>query len=402
MSRKRPSGITSRVSSSVLSRFLHRSRRSGITYRAFMAANLMMMKNRMHSRSTCISVHEIYHGTVHGVNCAGTRCVFSTSSYNVVSTVRRRSPSVGHNMMHGARRRRKTNSRKVVFNCTYSSATRCVPLPLSLTRVALLRLTHVHGRRPRLVPCLHPSSGSRFAIRCTSSRAPIHVRAVMLSARRSSFRTKFNVKATRGSRTMHRGVRSSIGGVLLPQIVTRLPRGTRGLFGSSVVLRIGPANGFMVKNPRNSANLANHGVVMSACNNENTRNNKTFSKGSPDGMSHSTTCTTECVTGGVITTNMTGPVLVRVSCTVKMTRPIDVFMSACKADGIGLASNRVTRHVKRVFSLEPTGVMRGFKLHGPVCTPATTCYRFNESPCAGGMGLVHNKRRMRHRVRFFK
>lgn len=366
----------------MLSGLLTFSPDSGMTYRALIAAKRMILTKRI-GADTCVSLRLMTHRMVGGVKCAGNRCVFRDGSYNMFSTVRRRDTSVGHNMRHRSPVGRNTNSRKVVFNCTAGRARGCVPLSLSLTRHVLLILTSVHHRKGR-VACLHPSTGDRIAVRCSSGNGPIHVSAVIMSARRSSFvrPTSSSTRTRLGtSRRVLTVVHGSIVRVLVPHIVTSVRRTSMlTLFGSGVVCRIGPANGFIVNNPRNSANLAKHGVVMSACNNGNTRNNNTFSNGSPDGMSHDTTCTTHRVTGGLITTNITSRVLMRISCTVNITHPVGVCMSACKHDGIGVDSNRVTGGVSRLFSLHPGTVRRHLGLHGPVCDRATTCKRVKHRP----------------------
>ncbi len=323
------------------------------------------------------------------MKCAGDRCGFSKSSYNILYTVRRRDTSVRHNIIESDRSRRNTNSRKVVFNCTYSRASRCVPINVRLTRVLVRRLTHVHRRNGR-VACLHPSNGKRIAIRCDSTNLPRQVRAVIIDTRRSRFIATSSVSTARTSRHVQRRVRRSIHAVLLPEIQSHYSRGMLSLFSSSLILLIGPAKGFIVNNPSNSAKLAKEGVVISACNNHKTRNNNTFSNGSPSGISHSTTCVTQCVTGGYITTNITGRVLIRLTCTVNITRPIDICIGACKSTRITEASNRVTTILSRLFSLHPGTVRQRLGLHRPVCHRATTCNRVNHRDAAiiGAFGDV--------------
>lgn len=363
MARKRPSGVYSRVSSTVLSRLVERSPVDHMTYRAYYAANLMVIVKRVAAR-TCMSVRGVIHSAIHRVKCAEKGCKFSTSAYNIVAALSRRSTSVTLKMSGTLRTGRggvssrsvrtvKTKSRNVVFNCTSSRARRCVPCPITVTRGLTLRLAGIHGSKA--LACLHPSKGARIAMRCGRSNSMGHLSTIILSARRSPSIAR-------------RRVRRSVGGCMFSRVVpTRLMSRRAGFF-------VGPAKHFMVNKPRKSDKLAKHGVVISACNKVTHRNNNTFSKGSYAGMSHSTTCTTHCTTGGIMTTKLTGGYRVRLSCTVNITRPASVTISAFKAKG--LSSAGLIRVLHRGFSFHPTKVVGVLSLEEPVCGRATTCKRF--------------------------
>ncbi len=359
MARNRPSGVYSGVSSSMLSRYLHRSPVSEMTYRAAYAANLILYLNRV-AAGTSLSVSSVIHSMMGRVNCSETGCNFSSRAYSILATVRGRSPSVTVNISRTLRAENRsgfsvnTNSRNVVFNFTYSRAPRLVPVPVSLTRGLAEGLARIEGGNA--LSCLHPSNGSRIAVRCISG-GPIEISAVIVSARRSPRMARTRVRT------------SVVTDVVGPMVPTRLVSGSAGVF-------VGPANHFMVNKPRNSDNLAKEGVVMSACNNCSHRNNKTFDNGSPAGISHSTTCTTHCMTGGVMTTNLTAGYRVRLTCTVNMTRPMSLLIRAFNATAIRRSG--VVRTMGGIFSLHPTTVVRTLSLEGPVCHSLTTCNRVNE------------------------
>lgn len=194
IARNRPSGIYSRVSSTVLSSLLTRSPSDRITIRASTTANIFLIFNRIAS-GKCYSIRSGIHRALHGVNCASSRINLSTSSYNIITTVARRDTRVGRNITHLANSRRattdhrrhcrtrNTNSRNIVFNCTASRAPALVPLPVCLTRRLTFHLARIHGSNR--IPRLHPSNGARMAVRCSSGSGPIHLSAILVSARRS-------------------------------------------------------------------------------------------------------------------------------------------------------------------------------------------------------------------------
>ncbi len=358
MARKRPSGITSVISSTVLSTCVTLSGGSRVTYRAYMAASFYVMFNRVAStnRLSSTRVGGVVESTVVRVNCSGPRLGFSNRGYRVMGGLRRRSTSVGRNISHKSRRA-NTKSRNVVFNFTAGRARSLVPFPVSLTHGLAGRLAELE--RDKRVPCLEPSNGTRISIGCSGRKGMISLSTMMLSARRSR-------AVSRGRRRLGRSVHRGLFGAIVP----------RRLVARGAGRRVGPAKGFRVNNPRKSTKLANHGVVISACKKCTHRNKKTFSNGSYAGMSEDTYCVTECVTGGVITDKLTRGYRVRLSCTVKITRPASMVMSAFKAK-TSVNSLAFRRVMHRGFELAPSKVVRALHLESAGCGPATGCNRFN-------------------------
>lgn len=183
IARNRPSGVYSRVSSTVISTCLARSPTSRITIRTFISNGILALTNRI-SSSTAISIATLTQGIVTSVNCASPTLKFATSTYLIFAGVRRRSGSVGRNI---ARTRKShvinDNSRNVVCNCTAGRATGCVPLAIGLTRKLIHHLSQMH-RSATLKQFLQPSKGSRIAVHFSSRKRPINVRDLVLSTRR--------------------------------------------------------------------------------------------------------------------------------------------------------------------------------------------------------------------------
>lgn len=138
---------------------------------------------------------------------------------------------------------------------------------------------------------------------------------------------------------------------------------------------IGPANHFILNNDCTSYNIANEGLTYSACNNVNHVNNNTLDKGSPAGISHSTTCVTQGVTGSVIRTNCTSGYRIRLTCTVNIVRPINISIRYFNARRRSVRFVRTC--VRSDCSLAPRNVVRQLNLLSMSCGGIDTCNRFN-------------------------
>lgn len=144
----------------------------------------------------------------------------------------------------------------------------------------------------------------------------------------------------------------------------------------SATVHVGRANHFIVNNPINSANLANQGVVISACKALTGRNNKTFSKGSTAGISHDTTCVTHCITGGIITTNFYSHYRISVTCTVDNVCPRTIRVRAFYSRRV--SQGLVSRTITGAFSFTINSVVHSLSLQHPRFHGATICNRFNQ------------------------
>ncbi len=76
-----------------------------------------------------------------------------------------------------------------------------------------------------------------------------------------------------------------------------------------------------------------------------------------------------------MTTKLTRHYRIRLTCTVNMTDPISILMSAFNANAID--SRGVTGTIGDIFSFHPTTVVSTLRLHQPVCHRLTTCKRIN-------------------------
>lgn len=141
--RNRPSGVTSRVSSTVLSTVLHRSLRTHITYRALIGANTIVLTNRI-AAATGVSIRHVMHSAIGNVNCRRSSLNFSNRAYTIVGVLNGRSPRVTRNISHDSPRRRNTNSRNLVFNCTDGRARMLVPTPVRCTRHLVRHRSRLH------------------------------------------------------------------------------------------------------------------------------------------------------------------------------------------------------------------------------------------------------------------
>lgn len=221
--RKRPSGLYSRVTSKVLSTVLGRSPFTQITYSISTDANLVAIFNRV-AAIDAISVPTVIQSVVRTINCASDSFNVSKGTYSILVNLSERSPSVTTKINSSLRgqlksssrtSRLKTNSRKLVFNCTYGRAPRLVPLPVVLTRELTGGITRLQGSKR--LPCLEPSKGARIAIRCTSNRIG-EVRTIIVTYRRSRSISR-------------RQVERSVLQVIVPTIVpTRLLSSRAGCF----------------------------------------------------------------------------------------------------------------------------------------------------------------------------
>jgi S-adenosylmethionine synthetase len=356
-----PDKVADQISDAILDEFLRQDQNSKVACETFVSTGLVVVGGEVNSNAY-VDIQTIARGVINRIGYTKAEYMFDGNSCGILTAIHEQSADINRGVDVAVSDEQGAGDQGMMFGYASTDTEEYMPLPLTLSHIALLELAKIR-REGKEMKYLRPDSKSQFTIEYDDNNNPIRVHTIVISTQHDDFDPD--------EKRMQAKIKSDVQNILIPRILIRLPKHTRDLFKGDYILHVNPTGKFVIGGPHGDTGLTGRKIIVDTYGGKGAHGGGAFSGKDPSKVDRSAAYAARYIAKNLVAAGVAKEVLVQLAYAIGVAQPVSIFVNTYGTSKFN--DVEISNIVSKIFDLRPAKIIEKLQLKYPIYE-ATAAY----------------------------
>ena len=256
-----PDKVADQISDAILDDFLRQDPNAKVACETFVSTGLVVIGGEVKSEDAYVDIQSVSRNVIEKIGYTKAEYMFDSKSCGILSALHEQSPDINRGVVQ---EEQGAGDQGMMFGYACDDTQEFMPLPVTLSHIALIELAKIRREENSPMPYLRPDAKSQFTIEYDDNHNPVRVHTFVLSTQHDDFVACEGgvIGSLENDKALHDRIYNDIKDILIPRILSRLPEKTQKLFDENLILHVNPTGKFVIGGPHGDTGLTGRKIIV--------------------------------------------------------------------------------------------------------------------------------------------
>jgi len=406
-----PDKVSDQISDAILDEFLRQDPESKVACESFCSTGMVVVMGEVKSEAY-VDIQGTVRDTIKNIGYTNSEYMFDASSCGVLSALHEQSPDINRGVEREVPEDQGAGDQGMMFGFACKDTKEYMPLALALSHHTLKTLADIRKNHPELMPYLRPDAKCQYTIEYDGGTdKPLRVHTIVVSTQHDEFvdpklgnisysdACKMYGQAETDE-AMHSKIEKDVREILLPKVISELPKETAALFKDNFILHVNPTGKFVIGGPAGDTGLTGRKIIVDTYGGKGAHGGGAFSGKDPSKVDRSAAYMARYIAKNMVAAGVADQMLVQLAYAIGVASPVSIFVNTY-GTAKGLSDGEIAKKIGEIFDLRPMAIINKFSLKNPIYLPTATYGHFGKDPYKKVLKLIRQGKEIEQEVEFF-
>ena len=365
-----PDKVADQISDAIIDHFLAFDPQSKVACETLVTTGQVILAGEVKSK-TYLDVQQIARETINKIGYTKGEYMFDGNSCGVLSAIHEQSDDINRGVDKGNPEDQGAGDQGMMFGYATNETENYMPLALDLSHLILKELAELR-REHKEITYLRPDSKSQVTIEYSDDNVPLRIDSIVISTQHDDF--------SEDEKEMLDTIKKDIKAILIPRVISKLPKATQALFNDNITYHINPTGKFVIGGPHGDTGLTGRKIIVDTYGGKGAHGGGAFSGKDPSKVDRSAAYAMRHIAKNMVAAGICSEILVQVSYAIGVSEPMGVFVDTYGTAKVDLSDGTIAQKIAALFDLRPAAIEQRLKLRAPM---------YSETAAYGHMGRTN-------------
>ena len=365
-----PDKVADQISDAIIDHFLAFDPQAKVACETLVTTGQVILAGEVKSK-TYLDVQQIARDTINKIGYTKGEYMFDGNSCGVLSAIHEQSEDINRGVDRETPEEQGAGDQGMMFGYATNETENYMPLALDLSHRILKELAALrHANKD--ITYLRPDSKSQVTIEYSDDNVPLRIDSIVISTQHDDF--------SDDEKEMHDTIKKDIKAILIPRVISKLPKTIQALFNDNITYHINPTGKFVIGGPHGDTGLTGRKIIVDTYGGKGAHGGGAFSGKDPSKVDRSAAYAMRHIAKNMVAAGVCSEILVQVSYAIGVAEPTGVFVDTYGTANVELNDGAVAQKIMELFDLRPAAIEQRLKLRTPM---------YSETAAYGHMGRTN-------------
>ena len=365
-----PDKVADQISDAIIDHFLAFDPQAKVACESLVTTGQVILAGEVKSK-TYLDVQQIARDTINKIGYTKGEYMFDGNSCGVLSAIHEQSEDINRGVDRETPEEQGAGDQGMMFGYATNETENYMPLALDLSHRILKELAALrHANKD--ITYLRPDSKSQVTIEYGDDNVPLRIDSIVISTQHDDFSDDEN--------EMLDTIKKDIKAILIPRVISKLPKAIQALFNYNITYHINPTGKFVIGGPHGDTGLTGRKIIVDTYGGKGAHGGGAFSGKDPSKVDRSAAYAMRHIAKNMVAAGVCSEILVQVSYAIGVAEPTGVFVDTYGTANVELNDGTVAQKIMELFDLRPAAIEQRLKLRTPM---------YSETAAYGHMGRTN-------------
>ena len=365
-----PDKVADQISDAIIDHFLAFDPQSKVACETLVTTGQVILAGEVKSK-TYLDVQQIARETINKIGYTKGEYMFDGNSCGVLSAIHEQSDDINRGVDKENPEDQGAGDQGMMFGYATNETENYMPLALDLSHLILKELAELR-REHKEITYLRPDSKSQVTIEYSDDNVPLRIDSIVISTQHDDF--------SEDEKEMLDTIKKDIKAILIPRVISKLPKATQALFNDDITYHINPTGKFVIGGPHGDTGLTGRKIIVDTYGGKGAHGGGAFSGKDPSKVDRSAAYAMRHIAKNMVAAGVCSEILVQVSYAIGVAEPMGVFVDTYGTAKVDLSDGTIAQKIAALFDLRPAAIEQRLKLRSPM---------YSETASYGHMGRTN-------------
>ena len=365
-----PDKVADQISDAIIDHFLAFDPQSKVACETLVTTGQVILAGEVKSK-TYLDVQQIARETINKIGYTKGEYMFDGNSCGVLSAIHEQSDDINRGVDKGNPEDQGAGDQGMMFGYATNETENYMPLALDLSHLILKELAELR-REHKEITYLRPDSKSQVTIEYSDDNVPLRIDSIVISTQHDDF--------SEDEKERLDTIKKDIKAILIPRVISKLPKATQALFNDNITYHINPTGKFVIGGPHGDTGLTGRKIIVDTYGGKGAHGGGAFSGKDPSKVDRSAAYAMRHIAKNMVAAGICSEILVQVSYAIGVSEPMGVFVDTYGTAKVDLSDGTIAQKIAALFDLRPAAIEQRLKLRAPM---------YSETAAYGHMGRTN-------------
>jgi len=365
-----PDKVSDQISDALLDEFLAHDPQSKVACETLVTTGQVVLAGEVRT-NTYIDAQQVARNTIKKIGYTKSDYQFEYNSCGVVTMIHEQSQDINRGVVREDPMEQGAGDQGMMFGYATNETDDYMPLPLELSHRLLIEMAAIR-KEGKTMTYLRPDSKSQVTIEYTDDDKPIRVHTIVLSTQHDEFDSD--------DEKMLEKIRTDMRDILIPKVVSQLPKRIQDLFDGEFILHVNPTGKFVIGGPHGDTGLTGRKIIVDTYGGKGAHGGGAFSGKDPSKVDRSAAYAARHIAKNIVAAGITEEVLVQLSYAIGVVEPIGVFVNTYGKSKVDMGDGEIALKIASLYDLRPAAIEQQLKLRNPIYSETASYGHMGRTP----------------------
>jgi len=366
-----PDKVADQISDSLLDAFLAFDPNSKVACETMVTTGQVVLAGEVKTE-TYIDAAIIARETINKIGYTKGEYKFEGESCGVISLIHEQSQDINQGVDRGENEDQGAGDQGMMFGYATNETENYMPLALDLSHRILSELAKIR-RENTDITYLRPDAKSQVTIEYSDDNIPQRIDTIVLSTQHDDFDEDSIMLAK---------IKKDIISILIPRVISQLPKSIQVLFDDKIKYHINPTGKFVIGGPHGDTGLTGRKIIVDTYGGKGAHGGGAFSGKDPSKVDRSAAYAARHIAKNMVAAGVCDEILVQVSYAIGVAQPTSINIETYGTSKVDKTDGEISKIVQELFDMRPAAIEKRLKLRNPI---------YSETAAYGHMGRTPKK-----------
>lgn len=362
-----PDKIADQISDALIDNFLAFDKNSKVACETLVTTGQVVLAGEVKSE-TNLDVQQIVRDTINKIGYTKGEYKFDGNSCGILSAIHKQSEDINRGVERENKEEQGAGDQGMMFGYATRETENYMPLALDLSHRILKELANLR-REHKDITYLRPDSKAQVTIEYDDNNVPKRIDTIVISTQHDPFDDD--------EKKMHSKIEKDLKEILMPRVISKLPKHIQKLFNEKITYHINPTGKFVIGGPHGDTGLTGRKIIVDTYGGKGAHGGGAFSGKDPSKVDRSAAYATRHIAKNLVAAGICDEVLVQVSYAIGVIEPIGIFINTYGTSKCNMSDGEIAEKIKTIFDMRPAAIEERLNLRQPM---------YSETAAYGHMG----------------
>lgn len=395
-----PDKVADQISDAILDDFLRQDPNAKVACETFVSTGLVVIGGEVKSEDAYVDIQSVSRNVIEKIGYTKAEYMFDSKSCGILSALHEQSPDINRGVVQ---EEQGAGDQGMMFGYACDDTQEFMPLPVTLSHIALIELAKIRREDNSPMPYLRPDAKSQFTIEYDDNHNPVRVHTFVLSTQHDDFVACEGgvIGSLENDKALHDRIYNDIKDILIPRILSRLPEKTQKLFDENLILHVNPTGKFVIGGPHGDTGLTGRKIIVDTYGGKGAHGGGAFSGKDPSKVDRSAAYMARYIAKNLVAAGVAKEILVQLSYAIGIAKPVSIYVNTYGTSTLTISDGEIAQKVGELFDLRPAKIIQKFGLNNPIYLPTAQYGHFGRDPFTKKCELIRNGEKIEKELQFF-
>jgi S-adenosylmethionine synthetase len=385
-----PDKVADQISDALLDEFLRRDPDSKVACETLVTTGLVVLSGEVKTNAY-VDVQQVARDVIRKIGYIHADYMFEADSCGVISSIHEQSQDINRGVERGNEEDQGAGDQGMMFGYACKETDNYMPLSLELSHLLLEELSGIR-REGKQMKYLRPDAKSQVTVEYDDDEQPRRIHTLVVSTQHDNFDE---------DGAMLKVIEKDVRAILLPRVISKLPKRVRDLFHDDYLLYVNPTGKFVIGGPHGDTGLTGRKIIVDTYGGKGAHGGGAFSGKDSSKVDRSAAYAMRHIAKNLVAAGVADEVLAQVAYAIGIAKPVGVYVNTFGTARIKLDDGEIARKIAALFDLRPAVIIRRLGLKNPIFLPTAAYGHMGRKPYKDKVTLLRNGTPETKEVDFF-